>query len=159
MRSHVTAFVADRWSVPAEQIRVEAWTIIGGLESAVTRADVQVSPARGGGIPRRLVVKKLRGRATREADVYELLSNSLEHPPTARVFGSNTVGDARFLFMQDVGSRTSWPWRDTAATVAVCGALACLHGVTFAGESMGLWDYEAELAHSADETVALAASA
>ena len=158
MPSHITAFVADRWSVPVEQIRVDARTILGGLESAVVRARVEVRQG-GGAIPRRLVVKELCGRAMREAGVYELLSRHLEHPPTARVFGSNDVDGARYLFMEDVGPLKRWPWRDSAATVAVCAALARLHDIIFAGASMEFWDYEAELARSADETLSLATAA
>jgi aminoglycoside phosphotransferase (APT) family kinase protein len=159
MPSHITTFVADRWCIPAEQIRVKTRAIRGGLESAVTRADVQVLDANSDGIPPRLVVKELHGRASREADVYELLWKSLEDPPTARIFGSNIVGDSRYLFLEDVRSGTNWPWRDTAATEAVCRALAHLHDVVFPRGRIAFWDYEAELAHSARDTLAFAASA
>ena len=159
MPSHITSFVADRWSVPAEQIQIKTRALHGGLESAVTRADVQVTQSRADDIPRRLVVKELHGRATREAGVYELLATYFADPPTARVYGSIAAGPSRFLFLEDVRSATSWPWQDTAASVAVCRALARLHDVAFTRASIPFWDYEAELARSAQDTLALAASA
>ena len=155
MRAQTSAFVADRWRVPKEQVQVTVRPIAGGLESAVGRARVRSVPG-DASIPRRLVVKELRGRACREAEVYDLLWQHLEHPPAARVFGSNTAGDTRYLFLEDVECPSDWPWRDVAVPMAVCRALANLHDATSLRAGVGFWDYETELAQSAHDTLALA---
>ena len=155
MRSQIEAFIAERWHIPAEQLRVSVQSLLGGLESAVGRALLSANQ-RHDSVPQRMIVKEMRGRAAREADVYEMLWRDLEHPPAARVFGSSADEDARYLFLEDVESPDSWPWRDTAVSAAVCRALARLHECTTHASQVELWDYEAELASSARETLALA---
>ena len=157
MRSQIEAFVSEHWQIPAEQLRVSVRSILGGLESAVGRARLRATqPHRA--FPHRMIVKEMRGRAAREADVYEMLWRDLEHPPAARVFGCSSADDARYLFLEDVQSPNDWPWRDTAVSAAVCRALARLHDSTTLPSKVEFWDYEAELASSASETLAVAAA-
>jgi aminoglycoside phosphotransferase (APT) family kinase protein len=157
MRSHVANFIADCWQVPASQVRVKLRSIPGGLESRVAHAHVYAAGS-GSKFPHHFIVKELRGRAGRETDIYDLLWKHLEHPPVARVFGSRAAAGRRYLFLEHVQSPTDWPWRDTVVSAAVCRALAELHDAA-PKLVVGLWDYEASLAQSADETLALAASA
>ena len=158
MRSQLRAFISDHWSVPPEQFRVTLRRLQGGLESPVARAILRAARAYAR-VPRRLVVKELRGRAGREADVYASLWKHLAHPPAARLFGSSAEGETRYLFLEDVEGPADWPWRDNAVSAAVCRALAQLHDATELRSEVVSWDYETELARSADATLALAASA
>lgn len=154
----IAAFVADRWRVPPDDVRVTLRPLLGGLESAVSRVRVR---ARNGAasVPRHLVVKELRGESRREVDVYQLLWSQLDPPPAARLLGVEAAGDARYLYLEDVQTLSPWPWADTSVAAAVCRAMARLHD-TAAFESAALqWDYETALARSADETLALAATA
>ena len=157
MRAQIEAFIAKRWHIPAEQLRVSVESLLGGLESAVGRA-ILSAPQSHDSVPQRMIVKEMRGRAAREAEVYEMLWRDLEHPPAARVFGSSGDEDARYLFLEDVETADSWPWRDTALSAAVCRALARLHDSTTHSSQVECWNYEAELASSARDTLAMAGS-
>lgn len=158
MESQIAAFVADRWRVPQDDLRVTLRPLLGGLESAVTRVRLRLrrNPA---AVPRHLVVKELRGESRREADVYQMLWSQLDAPPAARLLGVEVAGDAQYLYLEDVPTVSPWPWSDTSAAAAVCRALARLHDTPAFGSAALQWDYEAALAQSARETLALAASA
>lgn len=155
MKAHVEEFVARRWSVPRDVLTVQVEPIHGGLESAVALATVK-GDARYPAVPGRFVVKELRPGFLRESDIYELLWKHLDEPPTPRVFGVQTVGDARYLYLEDLQPVSSWPWRDTLLTASVCRELARLHDSPALPPAMFAWDYEAELAASAESTLAVA---
>ena len=158
MQSQIAAFVADRWRVPQGDVRVTLRPLLGGLESAVTRVRVRAkrNPA---AVPRHMVVKELRGESRREADVYQLLWTHLDPPPAARLLGVEAAGDAQYLYLEHVQTASPWPWSDMRATAAVCRAMARLHDAPAFGSVILDWDYEAALARSAQETLALAGSA
>lgn len=158
MEAQVAAFISRRWSVPEALLRVEVEPLHGGLESVVARASI-VDGSCHGVIPGRLVVKELRPGFEREADVYEWLWTHLERPPAVRVLGLETVGRATYLYLEDAQPCSSWPWADTALAAAVCGELARLHdSAALRGHELS-WDYEADLARSADATLQVAAAA
>ncbi len=157
MKAHVEEFVSRRWSVPRGEVKVDVRPLSGGLESSVARASLAVP--RGRDIPRRLVVKELRGPHRREAAIYESLWSATEHPPAAQVLGVEPAGDAHYLFLEYVERGAAWPWPDSAVTQAVCGALARIHDAPAALGAELAWDYESELRRSAGETMSVAAAA
>lgn len=158
MLPEITEFIASRWRIPAARVRLNLQPMRGGLESPVTRAELRRAPG-APGVPHRLVVKALHGNAQREVNVYEVLWRHLQDPPAARVFGSKLVGETHYLFLEDLASACDWPWRDTAVSLAVCRALAQFHESAALRSHSWSWDYEAELAQSAGETLALANAA
>jgi aminoglycoside phosphotransferase (APT) family kinase protein len=151
----VARFVARRWSVPDQAHSVQLQPLSGGLESPVALVRV----AGGSADVPPLVVKHLGGRMGREADVYELLWKHLPQPPAPRLFGVDSVGDARYLYMEAVGAVSAWPWVETSVTAAVCRSLAHLHDTATLPHDAFAWNYEQELAASAVETLALAVTA
>jgi aminoglycoside phosphotransferase (APT) family kinase protein len=160
MLSQVTRYIASRWSIPAGQLEVSVRRLSGGLESSVMRATVHCAGRMSGTLPTRFIIKELRGPQRREAAIYRELWNRSEAPPAVRLLGSEAAGDAEYLYLEDIKSSAAWPWAHTAAAAAVCRALARLHdSLHFDGATLRDWDYEAELAQSAQETLALALSA
>jgi aminoglycoside phosphotransferase (APT) family kinase protein len=109
-------------------------------------------------VPRRFIVKELPA-ACREADVYALLWNSSSKPPAAEMLGVQVLGDRRFLYLEEVLPLSVWPWSDTALAAAVCHELAALHDRSDLAAEHLQWDYEAQLAASAEETLMVALAA
>ena len=157
MDARIASFVARRWQVPPGAVRLQVEPIHGGLESAVARVCV-TAPHRGLP-PSRFVVKTLRGGAEREADVYTWLWRHLGAPPTVQVLGRDTAPDSTYLFLEEAESLSPWPWAEIAHAAAVCRALARLHDSTITGAEAFAWNYEDDLAASADATLRLADSA
>jgi hypothetical protein len=158
MVSQVAAFVARRWRIPAERLRVEVQPLGGGLESTVARARISQSGGHGP-IPPRLVVKHVAAGFEREADVYDLLWRHLDRPPAVRLLGREDSAGATFLFLEDAESSESWPWADVRCAGAVCMALARLHAVGSLPRAAFSWDYETDLTCSAESTLTLAEDA
>jgi|SRR5918996_6125603 hypothetical protein len=80
----VAEFVRARYAVPLHMLRVSIRPIGGGLESEVTRARLRTSDQT---VPKRMVVKTLRGRSRRAATVYELLRTNPHAPPMPTMVG------------------------------------------------------------------------
>jgi hypothetical protein len=158
MVSQVTAFVSRRWRVPPERLRVDVQALPGGLESAVARARIS-HPGGHEAIPPQLVVKHLPAGFEREADVYDLLWRHLDRPPAVRLLGREIAAGATYLYLEDAQSSAPWPWADTQRAGAVCRALARLHDDGTLPREAFSWDYETDLAASAESTLALAADA
>ena len=155
MVSEITAFIARRWCVPHDAFQVEVQPISGGLESAVARARIS-RPDRHRAIPSRLVVKQVSAGFEREAEVYDVLWRHLDPPPAVQMIGRDISAETTYLYLEDAQPSVSWPWAHTERAGAVCRALARLHdSVALPHETFG-WDYEADLARSAESTLALA---
>lgn len=157
MSKRLQEFVARRWAVPQDCVNVETAPLCGGLESAVTLA--RLAPVEGASIPGTLVMKELRPGCGREADIYQLLWQHVERPPSPVVFGVESDGDVRYLYLEHVPSLSAWPWVDARLSAAVCRELARLHDSTTLPTQAFAWDYEAQLSHSAESTLDLALSA
>ncbi len=158
MVSRVAAFISRRWCVPHEPARIDIQPIDGGLESAVVR--VRISPPEGHhGIPPQFVVKQLPAGFEREAEVYELLWRHFDPPPAVRLLGRERASQATYLYLEDAQSSAPWPWADTRRAGAVCVALARLHDSRAMPHEAFSWNYEAELARSAQATLELAGHA
>lgn len=158
MQSHVVAFIARRWGVPREQLRVYLEPVRGGLESVVTRAHV-VERAGESRVPPRMMIKVLRPGFEREAHIYDWVWRHLDKPPAVRTLGTHATGGGTYLFLEEVQPESPWPWVETAAAAAVCQALARLHDCTVRQPETLAWDYERALVNSARATLDLAAIA
>lgn len=158
MVSQVTAFISRRWRVPTELLRVDVQALHGGLESAVARARIS-KPEGHSSIPPQLVIKQLPAGFEREGDVYELLWRHFDRPPAVRLLGREMVAQATYLYLEDAQPSASWPWSDARRAGAVCQALARLHDDGTLPHGAFSWDYETDLARSAQLTLELATDA
>lgn len=155
MIARVSAFISRRWCIPRTLLRVEVEPLRGGLESTVALA--RIAPPEGrGSIPSHLVIKQLPAGFEREADVYELLWRYLERPPAVRMLGREVSDRNTYLYLEEAQSSAPWPWADTACAGAVCRELARLHDSRTLPREMFAWNYEAELARSAQWTLDIA---
>jgi aminoglycoside phosphotransferase (APT) family kinase protein len=155
MQTHVAAFVARRWSVPADRLRVTIERVDGGLESAVSIARL-AGLARFPAVPRRLIVKELSRGFQREAAVYAWLWGQFTPPPAVRSFGIVTQEASTLLFLEHAGMVSRWPWRETRSAADVCRELARLHDNAARLPESFCWNYEEELLASARLTLRLA---
>jgi aminoglycoside phosphotransferase (APT) family kinase protein len=158
MVSQITAFVSQRWHVPTELLRVEVQPLLGGLESSVARARISL-PLGHDRIPSQIVIKQLPPGFEREADVYDLLWRHSARPPAVRLLGREIAAGGMYLYLEDAQSSAAWPWADTRRAGAVCRALATLHDDEALPHEAFSWDYETDLARSAESTLALASDA
>ena len=155
MVSRVSAFVSRTWGGAAAASRVVLEPMPGGLESTLLRVRLSPPPA-DTRVPRQLVLKQLTAGATREAAVYDALWRHVERPPAVRVLGRDVSSDGMHLYLEEAQPWLPWPWSDVRRAAAVCRVLARFHeGIALPRDAFR-WDYEASLAHSARETVALA---
>lgn len=152
MNDRVAGFVSRRWNVPPGNVKVVVRPLGGGLESNVSLASVAAG-RQPRSLPRRLVVKELRGEFRREAGVYRRLWEHLVRPPAARALGLEAVGDAEYLYLENVPASSGWPWSDSKLSAGVCRELARLHDARGLHSSIFDWGYERELAGSADSTL------
>lgn len=155
MIARVAAFISQRWCIPRPLFRVEVQQLRGGLESTVALARIS---GRAGqrSIPPQLIIKQLPSGFEREAAVYELLWQHLERPPAVRMLGREVCAGVTYLYLEQAQPCSSWPWSDTTLAGAVCRALARLHDSRGLPRETFAWDYEAELAYSAQSTIEMA---
>lgn len=157
MKALVEAFAAQHWCVPRDRLHVQLEPLPGGLESTVALATVNTTcaPPRHG----TFVVKALSATSLREADVYEHLWRHVDEPPSPRVLGVDAAGEQRCLYLEMVRSMSEWPWAEAPLAASVCRTLARLHLTPPLPPHAAGWDYEADLAASAEATLALAHAA
>jgi hypothetical protein len=158
MKAQVAAFVSSQWSVPAARLQISVEPLHGGLQSAVTLARIAEDPQHPS-VPTRLVVKELRPGFEREAGVYQSLWHHLKDPPAVRVLGRQTVGETTYLYLEDAASASPWPWSDVTLAAAVCHVLSRFHDRAALPSADFSWDYEQDLARSAETTLQLASAA
>jgi hypothetical protein len=157
MHAQALQFIAGRCSVRTDALRVAIRPLGGGLESAVARATLRRRAPGPLSMPRRFIIKELRGAQRREAAVYQELCDSRANLPLARLLAVDHTQDADYLYLEEVQPLSDWPWCGTDFAAAVCRVLGALHRITGSGTCAGQnWDYEAELAQSARETLQLA---
>jgi Phosphotransferase enzyme family len=152
----VAAFGARRLGTSADQLRMHTQPLRGGLESAAVARWVIRRQDRSG--PRSLdfVVKRLDGQQQREGAIYaDLLSDMGEVAPALLGLDQAEPG-VSYLYLEYVRRTRAWPWTETAATGRVLDTLAVFHARAPSARLSRLeldWDYEAELAVSADSTL------
>jgi len=149
-------FASRNWSIPIEDLEISIEPISGGLESRVVRVALH-SPKTKQFRPNRFVVKELRGLQRRETQIYLELWKRSTSPPAVRLLGTETTKEADYLFLEEVIQQSTWPWKQTVSSIAVCRALARLHDSEPCHHGKLIqWDYERELMKSAEETLAVA---
>jgi aminoglycoside phosphotransferase (APT) family kinase protein len=158
MESRVASFVARHWKA-APSVDLDLQRVHGGLESQVARAIIRSAHPSATNIPRRFMVKELKGTHQREADIYRVLWNSLTDPPAARLLGVEREAVASYLYLEDVLPICSWPWREHEASAAVCRALAQLHDARLDAAPLQPWDADDDLLRSAGETLRVVSTA
>lgn len=154
MRARVERFVTGRCGAAAvgAAVSLRLEPLHGGLESSVARVTVTgATPVVA--LPPCFVVKELRPGRYRESDVYRLLWEHLDPPPSPRVLAIDTSSDDHHLYLEDVQAISEWPWSETGHAAAVCRALARLHDCSSLPIAGLAWDYEAELSASAASTL------
>lgn len=159
MLNRATRFASTTWSIPVTDLELSLEEIVGGLESRVVRAIFRSR------LPKDLrsssfVVKELRGLQRRETTIYRELWTRSTAPPTVRLLGIETTEDTDYLYLEEANPQSEWPWNQIFTSSAVCQALARLHdSAEWQPKTLIDWDYESDLAKSADETLAVALDA
>lgn len=140
---------------PPATADVEHRRLAGGLESG----DAIQWTARyrdGDGRHRKQthVFKELRGRAVREAAVYQRLATRHAAGASPRVLGVEHAGpDRALLWLQALRRTCAWPWKDPTHGRALLGRLASFHRQSRADASeMPPWDFESEFEVMAEAT-------
>jgi hypothetical protein len=102
----------------------------------------------------RFVIKRLHGRAVREAGIYEQLTvHAGDAAPALLAVDCRSSFGSADLYLQAVRRTRAWPWRDLSATVELLAWLARFHGAAKAADAvMPPWDYEADLLAAAEQT-------
>jgi aminoglycoside phosphotransferase (APT) family kinase protein len=158
MKDQTLRFLSNRLGVDATSLRVTFSPLTGGLESNVSTVVVNTRRRRRS-VPRRFVVKELRGTQRREAAIYEAMRRTDPAAPIPRLYGATCEEAAAYLYLEELRACAAWPWTDVRLAALVCQALARLHRTAPLATVFLGWDYEAELRSSATETVALAETA
>lgn len=159
MLSQAIQFASRTWSIPVEDLELSIEPIGGGLESRVVRAALQ-SPKTKDSRPNSFVVKELRGLQRRETQIYRELWRRSTSPPAVRLLGTETTKEADYLYLEEVTQQSTWPWRHSVSSIAVCHALARLHDNELCHRRRLIdWDYESDLLKSAGETLTVALNA
>lgn len=150
------AFAVRHYGVSPDAFALTAVPLRGGLSSAVERVGVRfLDPAHR---PRtaRFIAKTVSGAELREIAAYESL-NRLGTALAPQLLGWDRLpGGAARLYLEWVQSWRSWPWTDEALVASVLDRLAYLHESlphSSLAPELHQWDYEAELQHSAEETL------
>jgi hypothetical protein len=137
------------------RLAVERQPLKGGNDaSEVTLVTARFEAPPGRPKSRRFVVKRLDGRAAREAAVYEALVTlyaseasphclAVEHVPPDRVW----------LVIEALRRINGWPWREIGRAGVLLERLARFHiAAEGAAAAVPPWDYETELYASAVAT-------
>jgi len=159
MLNRATQFASRNWSIPVADLELSIEPISGGLESRVVRVVLRSRKTKEFR-PNSFVVKELRGLQRRETQIYRELWRRSTSPPTVRLLGTEATKEADYLFLEEVIQQSTWPWKQTVSSLAVCRALARLHDSEPCPRRRVIdWDYERELMKSAQETLAVALDA
>ena len=159
MLARAIQFASRNWSIPVEDLKLSLEPMGGGLESRVVRAALQ-SPGTKHSRPNSFVVKELRGLQRRETQIYRELWKRSTSPPAVRLLGTEVTEEADYLYLEEVTQQSTWPWKQSVSSIAVCQALASLHDSEPCHRRRLIgWDYESDLMKSAEETLTVAVEA
>jgi aminoglycoside phosphotransferase (APT) family kinase protein len=156
MDAHAAALAAQHTLAIPAGATLEVDAIRGGLESAVALVRVRARGPTLRNLPQSVIVKELLGSHRREAEVYQLLGDTMDDPPIARVFGHSETSQASYLCLEHVRRASAWPWRDQKAAEAVGLALARVHHTGSLAARLPAWPHEETLRESAEETLRFA---
>jgi hypothetical protein len=140
------------------QLQLRPRRLGGGLEAAaVTRVGARYRDERGRSRSLAVVLKRIVGDAGREALLYERLVAPHAAALSPQLLGLDRSGPGETtLYLEAVNRSGAWPWRESGAALAVLRSVAQLHTTApgeAALEALRGWDYDAELALTAERTV------
>lgn len=160
IENHVQAFAdfAERhFGVPRDDLELHVRTVQGGLCSEVFRVRVRFRDPEHKPRTASFIAKTLAGRDEREAALYESVLPSSEVPFAPRLLGVDRVaaGGVR-LYLEAISACQRWPWSDHATIEMMMDRLAQVHDNLQPrqyGGVLAAWDYDADVAASAVETL------
>ncbi|MGE5609152.1 MAG: aminoglycoside phosphotransferase family protein, partial [Bacillota bacterium] len=142
---------------PVDEVRLRP--LGGGLvASAVTHATARYRDTEGRIRSVSCVLKAIEGNAAREGRIYEHLWGCGLEGFAPVLWGVGRDGDRRLLCLQAIRPAERWPWRNLSFAQQVLRVLATLHMTPLSAEMKGIlstWDYERELAASAERSLKL----
>jgi hypothetical protein len=136
-------------------VAVERKALVGGAEATeVALLTIRYCDRLDRSKLLRLVLKRLNGRAAREAAVYERLVSTYARDISPRLLGvDHAEQDTVLLFIEALRRVRSWPWRDLSVGREMLVRLAEFHITAASGaNAMPEWDYETELGIAAEAT-------
>jgi aminoglycoside phosphotransferase (APT) family kinase protein len=151
---------ARRRNGGSPDLRLRTVPLLGGLENCgVFKVEVTWTVS-GRPCSDVFVAKRLVDRAIREVAVWKALMGTAAAETMPAMYGAQSVDeDEAYLYLEYVEQSVAWPWRDTSTSVAVLKAVADVHSAFLdSGGPFDVWDYESELAQSANLTVELFAA-
>jgi hypothetical protein len=140
---------------PIREVTIERRALAGGLEAPeVVLVTARYRDGSNRARMLRVVVKRLHGRAVREAAVYEQLAGTCATDVSPRLFGVwHAAPDRALLCIEAVRRVRAWPWRDLSIAGELLARLARFHtAAAEAAPAVPEWDYEADLRASAEAT-------
>lgn len=135
------------------EMQVESRSLPGGLEAVhVALITVRYKTGLGKSKSLRIVCKKLAGRATREAAVYErLAAKGVTHLSPKLIAVEPIAPGEVILCLEAVRRYSAWPWRDVKTGEELLTVLALFHlHSRQAAIELPEWDYDAELTSMAE---------
>jgi hypothetical protein len=154
----VESLIRERDGVEPADLHLQRKVLSGGLEAAsLHRVTARYIDAAGEERTFPVVVKRLVGVTTREADVYErFLAEYAADLAPALYAVTRLAADEAVLYMEALDPVRSWPWSDRRAAQSVLVTAAALHARRIDPEisaALDEWDYEAELEAAAALTL------
>lgn len=149
------SFLAQVTGDSAQGAHIQCKPLRGGLEaSEVSLVTARYRDNTGRRHVFRFVVKWLHGRAAREAAAYEQLASAYASDVSPRILAIERAStDRAVLYMEAIRPIGAWPWRDLSLGRELLVRLALFHDAAArAATTVPAWDYEAELAASAEAT-------
>ena len=155
-RASLRALIERHGYIPGE-LQLCPRRLGGGLEAAaVTRVAARYRDARGRSRSLAVVLKRRAGDAGREALLYERLVAPHAAALSPQLLGLDRSGAGETtLYLEAVNRSGAWPWREPGAALSVLRSVAQLHTAALgeaALEALRSWDYDAELALTAERT-------
>jgi hypothetical protein len=141
---------------PVRDARTDLKPLRGGIEAAhVALATVRYRDAAGRQRVLRYVRKQLNGRGLREAAVHQRLAAKYAARMSPRFFAVEPHSpDVVILCIEAIRRTRSWPWGDPSCGGLVLRRVAELHaGSPGAAAALPPWDYDGEVALSAEATL------
>ena len=140
---------------PMREMSIQQKVLTGGLEAPEV-ALVTARYRNRWNRPRmlRFVLKRLHGRAVREAAAYERLAARHAADLSPRLLGAEYAApDRALLCIEAVRRVRAWPWRDLPIAGELLARLARFHrAAARAAPEVPEWDYEGELCALAEAT-------
>ncbi len=142
--------------ISPSKIALSSKKLSGGTEAAGVYSVVAAfTDERGRPRRHRVVVKRLTGRARREAGIMHRLTARGDCSLLPKLIGFMDDGpNSTFLVMEEVRRASAWPWKSNKATARLLQELGAFHRVNPTNAlSPHCWNYEAEVLATAQQTL------